>query len=75
MGREEKDWDSLHPLLPLRFPEFCSHADSPEGQSQGCWEGPGEAGSPQGLTDSGNVGLVPSSWESLPGPCVLGLML
>lgn len=72
MGRGEGQ-DSLHPLCPLRFSEFCSHADSPEGQGLSCWEGPREGSSPQGLRDSGNVGLVPNSQKSLTRPCVPGL--
>lgn len=48
---------------PLRFSEFCSHADSPEGRGQGCREGPREGGSPWGLRDSRNVCLVPSLME------------
>lgn len=55
---------------PLRFSEFCSHADSPEGRGLSCWEGPREGSSPQGLRDSGNVGLVPNSQKSLTRPCV-----
>lgn len=51
MGRG-KGQDSLHPLMPLRFSEFCSHADSPEGRGFSYWEDPREGSSPQGLRDS-----------------------